>query len=120
MLKKNICIRQSKKLNKTLERQLNIGCDKLIMRLEDYRKQNIDVSRIFNDDILIHDIIHKNFYVYKCSVEGMQLRILYQVVNNDVNILAFYSKNSSNRNKNACKEYIHYFEDVVERKLYAC
>jgi len=95
-----------KKEDKSTKRSIDKGIDKLEARLSEYLSRNIKIENVFNDDILIHDIINKHFYVYKCQVDKIQLRILYTVVNENLVVISHYCK------KSPTKEYIGYFEKV--------
>lgn len=94
------------KEKKDVQRSINMGIRKLKQRLEEYQKQNISPDRVFNDDITKHDVINNCFYVYKCKVNQMQIRILYTVENDNVVIVSHYYKNRTNN------DYIPYFEKV--------
>lgn len=93
-----------KKENKSTQHTIDKGIGKLEVRLSEYYKQNKKIETIFNDDILIHDIINKKFYVYKCAIEKVQLRILYTVCDDQLIIIGHYCK------KKPSKEYITLFE----------
>lgn len=95
-----------KKEDKSTKRSIDKGIVKLETRLSEYLNRNIKIENVFNDDILIHDIINKRFYVYKCQVDKIQLRILYTVVNENLVVISHYCK------KSPTKEYIGYFEKV--------
>lgn len=95
-----------RKEDKSTRRSIDRGIVKLEARLSEYLSRNIRIENVFNDDILIHDIINKHFYVYKCQVDKIQLRILYTVVNEKLVVVSHYCKKSST------KEYIGYFEKV--------
>ena len=95
-----------RKEDNSTKRSIDKGIAKLKTRLLEYTSRGVNVENIFNDDILIHDIINKHFYVYKCKVDKIQLRILYMVSEGDLVIVSHYCK------KNTTKEYISYFEKV--------
>lgn len=95
-----------KKEDKSTKRSIDKGIVKLEARLSEYLNRNIKIENVFNDDILIHDIINKRFYVYKCQVDKIQLRILYTVVNENLVVISHYCK------KSPTKEYIGYFEKI--------
>lgn len=94
------------KEDKSTKRSINRGIQKLEARLSEYLTKDIKIENIFNDDVLIHDIINKRFYVYKCQVDRIQLRILYTVIDESMIIISHYCK------KAPTKEYINYFEKV--------
>lgn len=95
-----------KKEDKSTKRSIDKGIVKLEARLSEYLNRNIKIENVFNDDILIHDIINKRFYVYKCQVDKIQLRILYTVVDENLVVISHYCK------KSPTKEYIGYFEKI--------
>ena len=94
------------KEDKSTKRSIDRGIQKLEARLSEYLTKDINIENIFNDDVLIHDIINKRFYVYKCQVDRIQLRILYTVIDESMIIISHYCK------KAPTKEYINYFEKV--------
>lgn len=106
MLQTIINDKSYKKEDKSTKRSIDKGIIKLEARLSEYLNRNIKIENVFNDDILIHDIINKRFYVYKCQVDKIQLRILYTVVNENLVVISHYCK------KSPTKEYIGYFEKV--------
>lgn len=95
-----------KKVDKSTKRSIDRGIMKLQSRLSEYLSKNIKIENVFNDDILIHDIINKHYYVYKCQVDKLQLRILYTVHEDSLIIVSHYCK------KSKTKEYISYFERI--------
>lgn len=95
-----------KKSDKSTQKVIDKGVSKLHARLSEYERSGIKISCIFNDDTLIHDIIRKKFYVYKCRIDKVQLRILYTIHNDELIIISHYCK------KQDSKEYISYFEKV--------
>lgn len=95
-----------KKADKSTKRSIDKGIMKLQSRLAEYIDKNIKIENVFNDDILIHDIINKHFYVYKCQVDKLQLRILYTIHEDNLIIISHYCK------KSPTKEYIAYFQKI--------
>lgn len=95
-----------KKEDKSIKRSIDKGIVKLEARLDEYIRRNIKIENVFNDDILVHDIINKQYYVYKCQVDKIQLRILYTVVDDTLVVISHYCK------KSPTKEYIGYFEKI--------
>ena len=81
-----------RKEDKSTRRSIDRGIVKLEARLSEYINRNIRIENVFNDDILVHDIINKHFYVYKCQVDRIQLRILYTVVNEKLVVVSHYCK----------------------------
>jgi hypothetical protein len=90
-----------------VQRSIDMAIDRLKERLQYYNDQNIEIGKVFGDDILIHDIINKYYYVYKCRVNQMQIRILYTVKDNKLIIISHWYKNRTNN------DYIKYFKEVT-------
>lgn len=80
------------------------GVEKLRHRLSQYKYNNI--SDIHSDSVLIHDVIDGKYYVFKCSVNRVQIRILYTFENGDLTIISHQFK------RRPGKDYIRYFEKV--------
>lgn len=89
-----------------VQRSIDMAIERLKMRMLEYQEQNIEVGKIFGDDIIIHDIINKYFYVYKCRVNQMQIRLLYTMKDDKLIIISHWYKNRTNN------DYIKYFKDV--------
>lgn len=51
----------------------------LYNRIHAYENQNVDFSKIYNDDKIKYDK-HGEFYTYKTQKQNMQIRILYAYV----------------------------------------
>lgn len=96
------------KENADTKRSIDMALSKLEERLSKYVvDQKIDVGKIFNDDVLMHDIINKRYYVYKCKANNMQIRLLYTVKNNKIILISHWYK------KRTDTKYIQYFENIV-------
>ncbi len=95
-----------KKSDKSTQKAIDKGVSKLHARISEYERCGIKISSVFNDDTLIHDIIRKRFYVYKCRIDKLQLRILYTVQDDALIIISHYCK------KQDSKDYISYFEKI--------
>lgn len=108
--------KQYKKLDKSLQEQVNKAIKKLENRYREYKKQNIAIAKLFGDDVIIHDIVDDNFYVYKCRTKDLQIRLLYTVNNKDnINVIDFVFKNHNitTNNGNTNKRYLDMFKDNV-------
>lgn len=93
-----------------VQRSVDMAVDRLHERLSSYiEDQKLEVGKIFGDDIVIHDIINKYFYVYKCRVNQMQIRILYTVRNGKLIILGHWYKNRTNN------DYIKHFKQITSQ-----
>ena len=95
-----------KKSDKCIRKSLDKAFEKLESRIKIYLSNNISLDRVFGDDILIHDIVNDNYYVYKTTVNNLQIRVLY-TMNQSKNlvIVAHYIKKKNN------KKYFEYFEN---------
>lgn len=100
--------RQYKKADPYTKKVYDRAIKKLQHRLQQYLDQGKRIDNIFGDDILIHDIFLKSMYVYKCYINGMQMRILYTMSRDGKTliIIAHYVK------KDAPQEWLPYFEKV--------
>ena len=115
-----------KKLDKNSQRMISKAINKLTQRYNEYKRQNIAITNIFGDSVIIHDIIDGHFYVYKCCVSNLQIRLLYEVDgDNNINVLYHFIKNNNNSIKGPdakrCGDmYLKLFEDKAhdyERSL---
>lgn len=106
-------VRKDKSLTKeniNVQRSVNIAVRRLNERLSQYVDvQHMDVGKIFNDDILMHDILNGTYYIYKCACNQMQIRILWTVEDNKLVIISYWYKNRTNN------EYIRYFADLISK-----
>lgn len=92
---------------KSVQKTINKALDKLTQRYGYYSSRNIDIRNVFNDDILVHDIVKKEWYVYKCMADKMQIRILYTAKGNDIIVAAHYIKQKDS------KKYLAEFEEFA-------
>ena len=88
-----------------VKRSIDRAVKKLLDRYQQYQLQNKTIDTVFNDDILIHDRL-SGLFVYKCSINGMQFRLLYTIRNNKLLLISYYIK------KKHSKEWIPFFEKV--------
>lgn len=111
--------KQFRKLDRSLQEQINKAISKLNNRYREYRKQNIVITKLFGDDVIIHDIIDDDLYVYKCRTKDVQIRLLYTVDNKDnINVLDFAIKNHDNMKTGVGREnnrYIDMFKNNVAK-----
>lgn len=98
-----------KKSDPNTRRCIDLGIKKLQQRIEQYLDQDKPVNQVFNDDILIHDIIC-GFYVYKTKANNNQLRLLYTMNKNKLVVVSHYIKKSDEALHN--QTYIGHFERV--------
>lgn len=99
------------KLNKDVKRNIDIGIKKLRDRMNTYINQNKTIENICGDSKLIHDVYTINehrFYVYKCRIRSVQLRLLYTFdTNSNLIIISHYIKETP---FNKVKDYFNFFE----------
>lgn len=111
--------KQFRKLDRSLQEQINKAISKLNNRYREYRKQNIVITKLFGDDVIIHDIIDDDLYVYKCRTKDVQIRLLYTVDNKDnINVLDFAIKNHDNMKTGVGREnnrYIDMFKNNIAK-----
>ena len=100
---------QYKKLDEYSQKVYRRAVKKLLNRLQYYLDQGKRIDNIFGDDILIHDIVEKNQYVYKCYINSMQMRILYTVKDDELIIISHYVK------KDKPKEWLPFFENISKK-----
>lgn len=111
--------KEYKKLDKNSKAMINKAINKLTARYNEYKKQNIAITNIFGDSVIIHDIIDNDFYAYKCQVMNLQIRLLYEVDENDnINVITFFIKNNNNTikkpdSKRCGDMYLKLFENKV-------
>jgi hypothetical protein len=108
-----------KKLDKNMQNMVNKAIVKLQTRYDEYKNQNIAITNIFGDSVIIHDIIDDEYYVYKCQVNNLQIRLLYEVTKrNNINVIYSFIKNGNNAIKKPIAKhngdsYLKLFENVV-------
>ena len=108
-----------KKLDKNSQGMVNKAISKLESRYAEYKTQNIAITNIFGDSVMIHDIIDKSFYVYKCQVNSLQIRLLYEVNEKDnINVIDFFIKNNSNLKQPITKKCGDMYLKVFENKVH--
>ena len=99
-----------KKLDKYSQKVIDKSIDILQARLNQYLGQNIRINKVFNDDVLIHDIIN-NMYVFKCRAFNIEVRLLYTMRGSTLKIMSFYIKNRTRTLSN--QEWITKFKAVT-------
>lgn len=102
------------KLDKSLCTAINTGVKKLEKRLNTYFQHGQKFESIEMDDKLIHDAYIKNgkrFFLYKCRINHISLRLLYTFEDNDLVIVSHCMK------KNSRYEYFDYFESMCEQYM---
>lgn len=94
-----------KKLDKYTASTIDLAIDRLKKRYSLYRKQNDVITTLFGDDVIVHEVIDNNFYVYKCQSRNVQIRLLYEVKHGKVNVIDFFIKNHDNELKHTIGKY---------------
>ncbi len=92
-----------KKANRDELRVVERATSKLLSTLNTYDMNGICFEKIFNDDVVKHNCLDNNMYVYKFSDRNKsQLRLLYQFqrVDNDnanIRVIDYYFKRRDTR-----------------------
>lgn len=101
-----------KKLDKYSQESINLAIQKLQKRYKEYRKQNIVITNLFGDDIIIHDIVDDGFYVYKCRARNIQVRLLYEVNDKgEINVIDYCIKNTGSIKPTMGKRQTRYLRE---------
>ena len=94
---------------------LDKALNKLEHRINMYVGRNVPLNQVFNDDVLIHDIIKaptQDYYVFKTEVNNLQIRILYTVdAANHIIIVSHLLK------KKNPKSYLYEFQRIANNIL---
>jgi hypothetical protein len=109
-------LKSYRKLDSSSQNSVDKAITKLKCRYEQYAKQNAAVSDILGDSVIAHEVIDGNYLVFKCCTREVQVRLLYQIFNNKINVIDYYIKNDTNCNtSNHGKEvrYLEHFKDTV-------
>lgn len=98
-----------------VQRSIDMAVDRLKARINEYViNQNTEPDKIFGDDVTVHDIINKYYYVFKTKVNQMQIRILYTYVDGKLVIVSHWYKNRTNN------DYIKYFKQITTPMRCTC
>lgn len=112
--------REYKRLDAYSRKTIDKSIKKLEDRYNNYKEQNIVITNLFGDDILIHDIIDKEFYVFKTQENRCQIRLLYCVnkETNNIDVISFFIKNRDNNLKKYSgryqNKYLSMFKETVD------
>lgn len=91
-----------------VQRSIDMAIDRLQLRLANYAASpTFEIGKVFGDDVLIHDIINKYYYVFKCKVNQMQIRLLYTIKDGKLIIVSHWYKYRTDNG------YIDYFKKAV-------
>ena len=108
-------IRGYSKLDQSTKRAINQGIDRLKSRIETYLTYNDSFDSIVMDDKLIHDAYVSNgkrFFLFKCRIKTISLRLLYTFEKDNVVVIAYICK------KNSRYEYFDYFENECDEYMH--
>lgn len=116
------------KLEPTSRKCVDTAINRLENRYNVYKNINKDVvPELLRDDVLVHDVVREKFYIYRCRVKDIQIRLLYEVNgNNKINVIDYCIKNRENlvkgKGKGRCKAtynqgYVIDFENKVDALL---
>lgn len=97
------------KCDRHTQKTIDHAAEKLLDRLVLYYNQGKTIDTIFGDDILIHDIFEKDYYVYKCYINNVQMRLLYTMKGDKLIVVSHYIK------KDKPQEWLPYFKHVAKK-----
>ncbi len=103
------------KLDQSTKRSISQGIDRLKSRIETYLTYNDSFDSIGMDDKLIHDAYVSNgkrFFLFKCRIKTISLRLLYTFEKDNVVVIAYICK------KNSRYEYFDYFENECDEYMH--
>lgn len=103
------------KLDQSTKRAINQGIERLKSRIETYLTYNDSFDSIGMDDKLIHDAYVSNgkrFFLFKCRIKTISLRLLYTFEKDNVVVIAYICK------KNSRYEYFDYFENECDEYMH--
>lgn len=103
------------KIDASTRRGIHIGIKRLKERIETYIQYNGSFENIGMDDKLIHDAYVSNgkrFFLFKCRIKSMSLRLLYTFENDDIVIISYICK------KDSKYEYFDFFENACDEYMY--
>lgn len=104
------------KLDNNVKRSIQTGIGRLKERIETYLSYGQKFDDIMMDDKLIHDAYISNgkrFFLYKCRIKAVSLRILYTFEGRNLVVISYVIK------KNPRYEYFNHFEDACEKYMNA-
>jgi hypothetical protein len=103
------------KIDASTRRGIYTGIKRLKERIETYIQYNGSFDNIGMDDKLIHDAYVSNgkrFFLFKCRIKSMSLRLLYTLENDDIVIISYVCK------KDSRYEYFDFFENACDEYMY--
>ena len=95
------------KANSDEKKAVNNSVSKLVSRIEAYERDGTPFERIYNDDKVKYDVLGNGYYTFKNQTQRIQLRILYRLIDDDLQIHMVHVKKRNNKN------YIGQFEEYV-------
>lgn len=105
------------KASKDLQKLLEKSMKRLISFVEDYEKHNTPFEKIFNNEVVKHNVLSERFFTFKThGPDSSQLRLLYEfkrVGNDEYFILHkfFIKRRTSNEYLSDFKEYVKNYKD---------
>ena len=103
------------KIDASTRQGIYTGIKRLKERIETYIQYNGSFDNIGMDDKLIHDAYVSNgkrFFLFKCRIKSMSLRLLYTLENDDIVIISYVCK------KDSRYEYFDFFENACDEYMY--
>lgn len=103
------------KIDASTRHGIYTGIKRLKERIETYIQYNGSFEDIGMDDKLIHDAYVSNgkrFFLFKCRIKSMSLRLLYTLENDDIVIISYVCK------KDSKYEYFDFFENACDEYMY--
>ena len=108
-------INRFSRLDKSTQKTICVGIERLRERVDTYLKYGKSFNERFMDDKLIHDayvVGDKRFFLYKCRIKSVSLRLLYTFENDNLVIVSHVMK------KDSKFEYFDYFEKSCSEYLF--
>ena len=103
------------KIDASTRRGIYTGIKRLKERIETYIQYNGSFENIGMDDKLVHDAYVSNgkrFFLFKCRIKSMSLRLLYTLENDYIVIISYVCK------KDSRYEYFDFFENACDEYMY--
>lgn len=108
-------INRFSRLDKSTQKTICVGIERLSKRVKTYLDYGKSFNERFMDDKLIHDayvVGDKRFFLYKCRIKSVSLRLLYTFEDDNLVIVSHVMK------KDSKFEYFDYFEKSCNEYLF--
>lgn len=105
------------KANKDLQRLLKKSLERLIGFIKDYEEHDVPFEKIFNNEVIKHNVLSEKFFTFKThGPDSSQLRLLYEFKreNDDIYIILhkfFVKRRTSNEYLSDFKNYVKNYEE---------